>query len=255
MSRWFRHYAGMMRDDKLVRVAIKSKQPIERILWIWGAILESAAEIDDNGRYDVDGAEIAYFLRADQDDIDAVLAGLADAGRVAEGHVVHWGARQFVSDRSAARVAAHRERKRAGLREGNDPKQGGNNVVTLQQPPRNSPELETELELEEEDPPTPQGEETVLLPEHVVEAWNAMAVRNDLALVKRLGPDRLRKLKARIRENTIEDFTEAIGAIERSRFLCEGNGKTWRGADFDFLLQPSSFTKLIEGSYDQPTSR
>ena len=49
MSRWFRHYAGMMRDDKLVRIAIKTKQPIERVLWIWGAILESAAEIDDNG--------------------------------------------------------------------------------------------------------------------------------------------------------------------------------------------------------------
>ena len=27
MSRWFRHFdAGMMRDDKLVRVAIRSKQ-------------------------------------------------------------------------------------------------------------------------------------------------------------------------------------------------------------------------------------
>ena len=43
MSRWFRHYAGMMRDDKLVRAAIKSKQSIERVLWIWGAVLESAA--------------------------------------------------------------------------------------------------------------------------------------------------------------------------------------------------------------------
>lgn len=82
-----------------------------------------------------------------------------------------------------------------------------------------------------------------------------MAERNGLAKVKRLGPDRLRKLRARIRENTIDDFTEAIGAIERSRFLCEGNGKTWRGADFDFLLQPSSFTKLLEGSYDQPVAR
>ena len=30
MSRWFRHYAGLCRDEKLVSVAIKSKQPIER---------------------------------------------------------------------------------------------------------------------------------------------------------------------------------------------------------------------------------
>ena len=94
MSRWFRHYAGMMRDEKLVSVAIKSKQPVERVLWVWGAILESAAEIDENGKYDLDPAEVAYFLRADHADIDAVLAALTDAGRLADGIVVRWGNRQ-----------------------------------------------------------------------------------------------------------------------------------------------------------------
>lgn len=113
MSRWFRHYAGMMRDEKLVRVAIKSKQPIERVLWIWGAVLESAAEIDDNGRFDLDPAEVAYFLRTDEDDVGAVLAALADAGRLAGTLVVNWGDRQFSSDRSRDRQAAYRERKRA----------------------------------------------------------------------------------------------------------------------------------------------
>ncbi len=146
MSRWFRHYAGMMRDDKLVRVAIKSKQTIERVLWIWGAILESAAEIDDNGRYDLDAAEIAYFLRADEGDIAAVLDALAVAERVAEGRVVHWGDRQFTSDRSKDRVAAHRERKRAEQRGSDVTAEGGNVVVTLQTRHGNSPETETETE-------------------------------------------------------------------------------------------------------------
>ncbi len=63
MSRWFRHYAGMMRDDKLVRVSIKSKQSVERVCWVWCAILESAAEIDDSGRYEIEHEEIARFLR------------------------------------------------------------------------------------------------------------------------------------------------------------------------------------------------
>jgi hypothetical protein len=144
MSRWFRHYAGMMRDDKLVRVSIRSNQTIERVLWVWGAILESAAEIDDHGRFDVDAAEIAYFLRADEADISVIFSALADAGRVADGAVVHWGDRQFLSDRSAARVAAHRERKRAQVGEGNDKAQDGNGVVTLQERHGNSPETETE---------------------------------------------------------------------------------------------------------------
>ncbi len=62
MSRWFRHYAGLARDDKLVRVALKSKQPVERVMWVWVAILESASEINDGGRYDFDADEAAYFL-------------------------------------------------------------------------------------------------------------------------------------------------------------------------------------------------
>ncbi|MCW1431381.1 hypothetical protein [Novosphingobium sp. JCM 18896] len=144
MSRWFRHYAGMMRDEKLVRVAIKSKQPVERVLWIWGAILESAAEIDEHGRYDLDAAEVAYFLRADEADVDAVLVALADAGRVAEGSVVKWGDRQFSSDRSKERVAAHRQRKRSSQDTGNGEQRDGNDGVTLQERHRNSPETETE---------------------------------------------------------------------------------------------------------------
>lgn len=147
MSRWFRHYAGMMRDDKLVRVALKCGQSIERVLWIWGAILESAAEIDDNGRYDVDATEIAYFLRASEDDVGAILAALGAAGRVADSVVVHWGDRQFQSDRSKARVAAHRERKRAENRdcEGDAPSRNGD--VTLQKRHGNSPETETETDI------------------------------------------------------------------------------------------------------------
>jgi hypothetical protein len=144
MSRWFRHYAGMMRDDKLVRVAIRSKQTIERVVWVYAAILESAAEIDDAGRYDLDAAEAAYFLRADEDDVVGIMRELQVAGRIAEGCVVKWGDRQFQSDRSAERVARHRAKKR----QDNVGDGRGNGAVTLQEQPRNSPETETELEKE-----------------------------------------------------------------------------------------------------------
>lgn len=92
-------------------------------------------------------------------------------------------------------------------------------------------------------------EPIVLKPEHVVEAWNEMAGRTGLPKVKKLNPDRRKQILARIRQNTIEDFTEAISAIERSPFLRGENPRGWR-ADLDFLLQPKSFTRLIEGSYD-----
>jgi hypothetical protein len=150
MSRWFRHYAGMARDEKLVSAAIKSKQTIERVVWIWCAILESAAEIDDNGRYAIDHDEIAYFLRADAADIRAVEDALAVSGRVDSGAVVKWGNRQFKSDKSAERVAAHRERKRSEGIDGNAANLSQNGDVTLQKRHCNPPETELETETDKE---------------------------------------------------------------------------------------------------------
>ncbi len=156
MSRWFRHYAGMMRDDKLVSAAIRSKQPIERVVWIYGAILESAAEIDDEGAYHIDTAEMAYFLRADQCDIDAVVAALVATGRLTKGGVARWGARQFHSDRSAERQARFRARKKGesdGEHGQGAPATTGkaashNGGVTSLSRHGDAPETETELDTE-----------------------------------------------------------------------------------------------------------
>lgn len=140
MSRWFRHYAGMMRDDKLVRAALRTKQPIERVVWVWGAILESAAEIDDAGRYDFDAAEVAYFLRAEEADIGAIEAALADAGHLASGFVVKWRDRQFQSDRSATRQAAYRQRKRGSDSGPDNLKTSRDVTVTSPSQPSDAPE-------------------------------------------------------------------------------------------------------------------
>jgi len=160
MSRWFRHYAGMARDDKLVRAAIKSGQPVERVVWLWAAILESAAEIDDGGRYDLDTAEAAYFLRASTDDLDAIVAALAACGRVADGCVVKWGDRQFQSDRSAERQKRHREKQKAGGDAGGDDETNsmarhGDDGVTSLSRHSDAPETETDTEADKKEEPTP----------------------------------------------------------------------------------------------------
>lgn len=148
MSRWFRHYAGMMRDEKLVRVAIKSKQTVERVTWVWGAILESAAEIDDAGRYEIDVAEIAYFLRADEADIAGIVECLEGLGRLHAGSVAKWSDRQFQSDRSAERQKRYRDKRASGNR---DDDHAHNNVtVTAASRHGDAPEAETETETEKE---------------------------------------------------------------------------------------------------------
>lgn len=256
MSRWFRHYAGMMRDEKLVRVSIRSGQSIERVTWIWGAILESAAELDDGGRYDIDSAEIAYFLRTDEADVAAVLAALADAARLAENRVVRWGDRQFVSDRSAARVAAHRERKRAERGDADASQRDGNDTVTLHRANGNGAEThhrtETETDSEIIEPngscPADAARFTV---KDFVESWNETANLCGLPRITRLTDRRKRAFAVRQREYPdIEDWRRAFRCLRDSPWLHGENKNGWR-ADPDFFLQAKSFTKLVEGSYGQ----
>lgn len=150
MSRWFRHYAGMMRDEKLVRAALQAKQPVERVVWVWGAILESAAEIQDHGRFDLDAAEAAYFLRTDEGDIRSILDALTALQRLAADRVVNWGARQFDSDRSAPRQAAYRERQRLQNSHGDDRQKEGDGGVTAKSRHGDAPETELELDTKTE---------------------------------------------------------------------------------------------------------
>jgi len=91
---------------------------------------------------------------------------------------------------------------------------------------------------------------TAIEPIHLLEAYNAMAGRTGLPMARKLDGARLRRARVLVRTATVDDLTEAIDAIERNPWMHGQNDKGWR-ADFDFLLQPKSFTRLIEGSYDR----
>lgn len=96
----------------------------------------------------------------------------------------------------------------------------------------------------------PSVENDDLTSDEVVEAWNALAADVGLPVVAKLTKERKRKLACRIRDHPFEEWASALAAIRRSRFLQGDNQRGWR-ANFDFLLQPSSFTKLLEGQYDE----
>lgn len=102
----------------------------------------------------------------------------------------------------------------------------------------------SEVSAEPENQPVPS-----IKPEHVVEAWNEMAGRVGLAKVSKLTDQRLRHIRNRIRQNSVDEIAEALAAVERSSFLRGENSTGWK-ADFDFFIQLKSFTKLLEGSYD-----
>lgn len=152
MSRWFRHYAGMSRDEKLVSAAIRSKQAVERVVWVWGVLLESAAEVNDGGRFDVDADELAYFLRCGSEDVQAILTALETLGRVSGGHIPRWAERQFESDASRDRQKRYRDRKKTGtLRNGDVTRPSRDGEVTLQETETET-ETYTETKKEEDNP-------------------------------------------------------------------------------------------------------
>lgn len=86
-------------------------------------------------------------------------------------------------------------------------------------------------------------------PEHLLEAYNSVA--DDCGLSKaKMNPKRRRSALARIRGHSVDDITEAIACLRRNSWMHGDNDRGWR-ADFDFVLQPKSFTRLVEGSYDR----
>jgi hypothetical protein len=88
-----------------------------------------------------------------------------------------------------------------------------------------------------------------LTAQEVLDAWHERMVPQGFPAIRKMTNQRQRQLRARIRDSTIDEWQQAMAAMERSAFLRGENDRGWK-ADFDFLLQPKSFTKLLEGAYD-----
>jgi len=111
--------------------------------------------------------------------------------------------------------------------------------------------------------PHPQDKESISRPsvarpsdpdlKLALDAWNVTAAKTGLPVAQRLTDPRARKLAARLAEcGGIDGWKSALAKLEASAFLT-GQKTDWR-ADFDFMLQAKSFTKLMEGAYDNQPS-
>lgn len=236
MVRWFRHYPGLARDEKLVAAALRARQPIERVVWVWNAILEDASTRNDDGRFVLDPDECAYFLRVAPTDIGRILAELEVGGRIGGGYVMAWGARQRPSDNSTSRVSKWRKSKRATV------------TATDGNSYSNGPEEESESEsekIQKSGSATPGN----LRASDVIEAWNLLARRIDKPEVADLDAADARRLAALVAAHTAKEVAAVINAIERSPFLRGDAG--WGGLDFSWVLVPKNFEKIASGKYGQ----
>lgn len=84
-----------------------------------------------------------------------------------------------------------------------------------------------------------------------VSIYNETAKRAGLPPAMKISDARSAKLKARLKDaGGLEGWRAAMEIIEKSSFLTGGGEKGWK-ADLDFILQEKSFTRLMEGYYEE----
>lgn len=227
---WFRLYHRIVDDEKLRLLAFEDR-------WHFVALCCLKADgLLDTPDDALRTRKIAVKLGVQIRELDEIGRRLQEVGLVDEMlHPIAWDELQYRSDNSSERVKKYREKQKR-----NSAKRLCNVSVTSQ-------DTETDTDIE------PKGScETgvsPVRPAEIVEAWNITATDLGLPKVVKLTTDRKRKLSARCKDSTLEEFQAALAAIRRSRFLQGDNKEGWK-ANFDFFLQPKSFTKLIEGAYD-----
>lgn len=147
MTRWYRAYAGTVKDDKLAEVAIVSGCSRSVAIATWHAILESAAETDDAGRFETTARRVAATLGEPAAVIEAAFAAMVEIGMLEGNAVAAWKRRQYESDSSTERSRRHREAKK------NVASPNRNGDATLQRRCATPPDTEADTDTEE---PLPQ---------------------------------------------------------------------------------------------------
>ncbi len=84
--------------------------------------------------------------------------------------------------------------------------------------------------------------------EQVIAAWNDVAEKYKLRRIQLFPNHRRTALRARMAEAGLEGVLAAIGKVHESRFLQGNNDRGWK-ATIDFILQASSFCKVLEDHY------
>ena len=110
----------------------------------------------------------------------------------------------------------------------------------------------TERNPTERNPTQPKREsasEDAVEPDEFLTAWKS----SGLVDCRKLTPKRLTALKARFKDpEWRKDWREAITKAAASAFCLGENERGWK-ADVDWFLKPDTFTKIMEGKYNDST--
>lgn len=121
------------------------------------------------------------------------------------------------------------------------------NNPKITQKKANQKPLENESESEKEN-----KKENKIDNKEIVKIFNSVC--NNLPKVSKLTPSRNAALNARIKEYNFKTLGDVFILVSQSAFLNGDNDRGWV-ADFDWILQPKNFIKIIEKKYNGTKSR
>lgn len=210
----------------------------------------------DGGPLPDDDTKLARLVRMRRDEWAEARAILADFFTIEGGVWLHARIDEELS-KAEDIIAKRREAGKAGASKRHGKCQANATQMDKQTAaPSPTPTQETSsLRSEGERVSAPRELEVVPEPEDdpvpaMVDAWNAMAADVGLPLVQKITKARRAKALQRLRDcGGMDGWNYAVERIRGSPFLTGDNRSGWK-ADFDFALQESSFTKLMEGRYD-----
>ena len=166
---------------------------------------------------------------------------------------------------SETKQAEYNRIRRANERKGNLVTESGNNVtnegnnVTNCYPNDKQCFLEKEkekrereeIEREGDDPQPAEKVKNFIDYQKIVDLYHEKCP--SLSRIKYLTPERKQRLKNLLSKYSIEQIEKAFEKAQSSAFLrgeCNGSGhESWK-ADFDFIIKPKNFIRIIEGVYD-----
>lgn len=138
--KWFRWYHGSINDPKFRVIAKRADCTLERVIFVWAAILESASQNDERGQFGIEVDELSIMLDCDEEDIEKILLVMSEKGIITENNVVAWERRQYEGDNSTQRVKRYRERQKANKNNGETQCNGNETLQKRDETERNAPE-------------------------------------------------------------------------------------------------------------------
>lgn len=259
---WVRLYTEITRDRKLRRhpapirwawitvLCMAKESPFPGTLLLSESVPVTIEDIADEAAIDVEEARQAIAVFKEQcmlTETDGVYS------------LINWAERQYESDNSAERTRQYRERKKK--QDETSQERHSDDAVT---PPEADTETETdiisspngdsspELFSPEELPDEPEqipAKQTVPY-DRVVEAYHECCP--SLPRIQQLTKERRRLIK-KCWKGSVEPFRMVFSRAEQSDFLTgrkpSPKHPNWV-ANLEFILQESSWTKILEGQYD-----